>query len=75
MISFEDRFRSRYPDYRIEEEVVSDNLTRYHLFVGDLHCCDSGVREFAFKYALEDVKSGKLIIPPQIRQLQLWPAL
>lgn len=73
MLSFEDKFRAEYRNYEVTEEVVSEQLTRYSLFVGNLFCGDSAVRDLAFKYALEDVKTGKLEIPPSIEQLELWP--
>lgn len=72
MLSFEDKFRAEYPDCKIKEEIVSSNVTRYHVIVGDISCSESAVRDLAFKYALEDIKEGKLSLPPRVEQLELW---
>ena len=72
MQSFEERFRREYPDCRVEVESVSSNLDRFHVYVGKLHCSDSGVRDLAFKWALQDVRSGKLVLPACPEQLRLW---
>jgi hypothetical protein len=74
-LSYEEKFRELYPDARVEEEYVSENLTRFHVCVGRFHCSESGVRELAFKYAFDDIKEGKLKIPPRVEQLNLWPTL
>ena len=71
-MSWEDQFREQFPDARVEEEIISEHLTRYRVVVGNsFHCSESGIRELAFKYALEDVREGKLQIPPRIEQLEL----
>src|ERR1700735_4813828 len=73
MVSFEEKFRAEHPDCSVGEEVISSSLTRYHVVVGNVHCSESAVRELAFKYALEDIKEGRLNLPPRIEQLALWP--
>lgn len=73
MLNFEEKFRLNYPDCKVEEEWVSSNLTRYHVIVGKIHCSESGIREMAFKYALDDIREGKLSIPAGIEQGELWP--
>ena len=73
MLSFEDRFRAKHPDYRIHEEVISPNLSRFHLYVGVVHCSDSGYRDYAFRWALDDEAQGKLEIPKHPYQMELWP--
>lgn len=74
VLSFEAKFREQYPDCRIEEEFVSQNVTRYHVVLGNgFHCSESAIRELAFKYAWMDVQEGKLKLPPQIEQMNLWP--
>jgi len=75
VLSYEEMFRKQYPDCRVEEEFVSPNLTRHHVIVGGFHCSESGVREMAFKYAFDDIRDGKLKIPPMIEQLHMWPKL
>ena len=71
-MSWEDQFRKLFPDSRVEEEIISENLTRYRVVVGNsFQCSESGNRELAFKYALEDIREGKLNIPPRIEQLEL----
>lgn len=71
MLTFEEKFREMYPDCRVEEEIVSINFTRYHVVLGSFHCSESGVREMAFKYALEDIAEGKIKPPPLIEQLEI----
>ena len=73
MKSFEERFRAKHPDYRIQEEVISINLTRYHLYVGVVHCGDSGYRDYAFRWALMDEADGKIEIPKRPFQMEFWP--
>lgn len=68
LLSFEQKFRDEHPDCRVEEEIISENLTRYHVVVGNFNCSESGVRELAFKYAWEE----RTKIPPYVEQLQLW---
>ena len=58
--TFEERFKVLYPNYRIEEEKVSANVTRFNLFVGEQPLSESADRELAFRWALEDIKEGKL---------------
>lgn len=69
--SFEDVFRRQYPDCRVLEEVVSTALTRYRVAVGKIEFSESGVRDLAFKYALEE--AAQLNIPPRVEQFELWP--
>jgi hypothetical protein len=71
MLSHEARFRRRYPDCRLEIERVSEWLTYYRVFVGALECSESAVREWAFRYAMEDIRGGRLRIPRRIIQLEL----
>ena len=73
MLSFEEKFRRQHPDCRLEIEIVSNNLERFHVYVGNIHCADSGVRDYAFRWALEDIKSGKLDLPPYTEQIEIWP--
>jgi hypothetical protein len=75
MLNYESKFRELYPDCHCEEETVSSSLSRYHVIVGGFHCSESAIREFAFKYAFDDIREGKLKLPPRIEQLRLWPAL
>lgn len=70
MISYEEKFRVEHPDCRIEEEIISSNLIRYHVIVENIHFSESAVRDLAFKYALEEAK--ELNLPPQKEQLKLW---
>ena len=69
--SYEDLFRREYDDCRLVEEIISSNLTRYHVMLGKIEFSDSGIRDLAFKYALEE--AAQLKIPPRLEQLQLWP--
>jgi len=71
---FERQMRERFPDCRVEEEIVSQNLTRFYIFVGEkFYCAESGLsREMAFKYALEEIDSGRLQVPERIEQFKLW---
>lgn len=73
MVSYEEKFRRQYPDCRVEIETVSASLERFHVFVGNIHCADSGVRDYAFRWALEDIAAGKINLPENTEQLQLWP--
>lgn len=69
--SFEDLFRHQYPDCQVFEEIVSSALTRYRVAIGKIEFSESGVRDLAFKYALEE--ASQLNIPPRIEQFELWP--
>lgn len=69
--TYEELFRNRYPDARIEEEFVSVHLSRFHVALGDIHFSESGIRDLAFKYALEEAENKHL--PERIDQLTLWP--
>lgn len=71
MKRFETEFREKYPDCRVEEEFVSTQLIRFHVALGNIHFSESGIRELAFKYALEE--SRELGIPERIEQMSLWP--
>lgn len=73
MQSFEDKFRAKYPDCRLEILPRSDVMDQFHVYVGNLHCGDSGVRDYAFRWALEDIAAGKIVIPPGFEQAELFP--
>ena len=72
MISYEEKFRREYPDCRVIEEILSDNFTWFHVVIGNIHCSYSGIRDMAFKYALDDIREGKLRIPPCVEQFELF---
>lgn len=72
MLSFEEKFRLKYPDCRVEIENVSSSFDRFHVFVGSIHCGDSGMRDNAFRWVLEDIAAGKLSIPAGVEQMRLF---
>lgn len=67
--TYEELFRNQFPDARVEEEFVSPHLSRFHVALGNIHFSESGIRDLAFKYALEESKGMK--IPERIEQLSL----
>jgi hypothetical protein len=73
MLSFEERFRAKYSHCRLEIESLSSCMDRFHVYVGNLHVADSGERELAFRWALQDIKSGAIKIPDSIEQIRLFP--
>lgn len=70
MLSFEEKFKAEYPDCGVIEETISSNLTRYRVVLGKIEFSESGVRDLAFKYALEEAK--ELSIPALKEQMRLW---
>lgn len=63
MSEYEQEFRAKYPNTRLEvETVIPGSLVRYTVFAGDYPCGQSTTRYRAFKYALEAEKAG-LITP------------
>jgi hypothetical protein len=72
--SFEDQFGKLYPNYQIREQPGACGIhSTFHLSVDGIMCADSGIREFAFKYALQDLRTGKLVLPNPPLQMELWP--
>jgi hypothetical protein len=69
-LSWEKDFRKLYPDCKVQEEQLSENFTRYRVMVCGEICSESGDRELAFRWALEDLRDGKLQIP-ETNQLHL----
>ena len=63
MSHYEQVFREKYPNTRLEVKVlIPGSLVRYTVHAGDYPCGESTTRYMAFKYALEAEQAG-LITP------------
>ena len=71
--TFEEKFREKYPDCRLEIEPISTTCEHFRVFVGNLPCSESMDRDLAFRWALEDIRSGALMIPPVHEQTEMFP--
>jgi hypothetical protein len=69
---WEEKFRAKFADVRVIAEARSENFINFTVVVGTQPVAESGVRELAFKYALDDLRDGLLNIKPQVaEQLRL----